>query len=304
MNEYFKEQNRGANYNPKGAIVTERWGSEHENNLVQQQSGVVLVAHPDKKAHANSKVLYANIREEQDQMKSAVQSEALASQIEVDKTTGQVRVVTNTSDSKSSIRTRTPTPGLVAHEDTGIQSLTKEERARDVIKSVESVIGYTDLHPTVRARINVIYERLDLQDGLIKDLQYVLSEIKGMDWAAIQNKLDRDVEMMQGTCETVKTMTEDFYLDISKMKKENSEVLSIIKKEVTTVKVSFEDYTNKIQNEFREDTSNMAKMVQVISESLVSSDTYQPNGLQIAPRDSSMDRISRKTTLNLRGRKS
>jgi hypothetical protein len=85
--------------------------------------------------------------------------------------------------------------------------------------------------------------------------------------------------MMQGTCETVKTMTEDFYLDISKMKKENSEVLSIIKKEVTTVKVSFEDYTNKIQNEFREDTSNMAKMVQVISESLVSSDTYQPNGL-------------------------
>jgi hypothetical protein len=54
-----------------------------------------------------------------------------------------------------------------------------------VIKSVESVIGYTDLHPTVRARINVIYERLDLQDGLIKDLQYVLSEIKGMDWAAI-----------------------------------------------------------------------------------------------------------------------
>jgi hypothetical protein len=34
MNEYFKEQNRGANYNPKGAIVTERWGSEHDNNLV------------------------------------------------------------------------------------------------------------------------------------------------------------------------------------------------------------------------------------------------------------------------------
>jgi hypothetical protein len=85
--------------------------------------------------------------------------------------------------------------------------------------------------------------------------------------------------MMQGTCETVKTMTEDFYLDISKMKKENSEVLSIIKKEVTTVKVSFEDYTNKIQNEFREDTSNIAKMVQVISESLVSSDTYQQKGL-------------------------
>jgi len=45
------------------------------------------------------------------------------------------------------------------------------------------------------------------------------------------------------------------------MKKENTEVLGIIKKEVGTVKVSFEDYTNKVQEDFRDSASNLAKMV-------------------------------------------
>jgi hypothetical protein len=36
----------------------------------------------------------------------------------------------------------------------------KNETAQ-VIKAVQSVIGYTDLHPSVKARLDRVYERLD-----------------------------------------------------------------------------------------------------------------------------------------------
>jgi len=39
---------------------------------------------------------------------------------------------------------------------------------------VQSIIGYTDLHPSVKARLDRVYERLDEQDNYIKDMNEVL----------------------------------------------------------------------------------------------------------------------------------
>jgi len=50
-------------------------------------------------------------------MAQAVESKALASAVELDAATGAVKIVANTSVSRSSIRTRTPTPGMLAPEE-------------------------------------------------------------------------------------------------------------------------------------------------------------------------------------------
>jgi predicted choloylglycine hydrolase len=64
------------------------------------------------------------------------------------------------------------------------------------------VIGYTDLHPSVRARLDRVFERLEEQDLLIKDLQTVLGKVKGMDWEGLMAKIDAKLDSMQGTIDS------------------------------------------------------------------------------------------------------
>ena len=57
------------------------------------------------------------------------------------------------SKTNGSVRTSSP-----------LNQVTGTETAQ-VIKAVQNVIGYTDLHPTVSARLDHVYERLDKQDS-------------------------------------------------------------------------------------------------------------------------------------------
>ena len=101
----------------------------------------------------------------------------------------------------------------------------------------------------MKARLDRVYERLDEQDCYIKDMNEVLVQIKGMDWAKLRHKIDMDIQAMQDTVDVTKRMTIEFAAKIAGLREDHNQVFSVIKREVGMVKISFTDYQQTVKEE-------------------------------------------------------